>query len=75
MTDEMLGIASLALSVSEETARKNSYEIPGTDMVYFWSSARGGKNVIVNAAGEKLVAGSAIGFNNHLEAFQNGKRN
>ena len=75
MTEEMVKLAAEVLAVSECEARKNSYVIPESDAVYFWSSARGGKNVIINENNEKLVAGSAVGFEKHLAFFKEGKRN
>lgn len=49
-------------------------EVPEINGYYLWEPVRGGVSAIVNRNGEKLYAGSAISFEEHLKAFKEGRR-
>ena len=68
-------IAAKVMKVSVEEALKHSKKIPEQDAYYFWNPVRGGIAVIVSTQGEKLGATSSIGFEKHLKAFLEGRRN
>lgn len=63
------------LNLTDEELSSNSLELEDINAFYFWSSGRGGKAMIINDNGEKLVATSAVRFDDHLKAFKMGKRN
>ena len=75
MDKQIVEIAATAIHVSTEVAEKHSKQVPQIEGWYFWNPARGGLSVLVNKAGEKLSATSAISFEKHLSAFCSGKRN
>ena len=75
MNEKITNIAAEALKITAEEASSNSKPISEINGVYFWSSGRGGKSVIINSHGEKLVATSSVNFDKHLKAFIDGKRN
>lgn len=50
-------------------------EIPEINAFYFWSNQRGGKAMIINEDGERLIASSAVKYEDHVKAFMSGKRN
>lgn len=63
------------LGLSDAEIEKNCKELPEIHAFYFWSSGRGGNAVIINEAGERLIAGSAVRFEDHVKAFKAGRRN
>ena len=63
------------LDIDEETFNKCQRKLDDIDAYYFWNPARGGRSIIINNAGEKLVANSSIPFNRHYEDYLSGKRN
>lgn len=73
--DKRLEQAAGILNISIEDAQRYSREIPEIDGIYFWNPLRGGNSVIITRNGGKLAATSAVGFEEHLAAFKNGKRN
>lgn len=75
MDVKVLKIAAETLKISMEDALSNSEEIEKDSLFYFWNPIRGGVAVLVDAEGEKLAASSAIGFEKHLQAYRDGKRN
>lgn len=75
MDDKLVKIAAQALGMSEEAVVEHGKEVPEIDGWYFWSPTRGGKAVLVNKAGERLVAPSSISFKQHLAEFKKGRRN
>ena len=75
MDKKIAEIAAKVMKVSVEEALKHNKEIPGHDAYYFWNPVRGGIAVIVNVQGEKLGATSSVGFERHLAAFLEGRRN
>jgi len=75
MTDKIILTAISILDITVEDAKTNCREIPEIKAFYFWSNQRGGKAIIINEAGERLIASSAIKYEDHLKAFVSGKRN
>lgn len=75
MNDEMILIAIAALDIEREDAISNCKELPEINAFYFWSKSRGGKAVIIDENGEKLVATSIVSLEQHIQAFRNGRRN
>ena len=63
------------LGLNEDELRENCRALPEIEAFYFWSSKRGGSAVIINARGERLIASSAVKFEDHKNAFLAGKRN
>lgn len=63
------------LDLSDDEVSQNFKELPEIQAFYFWSSSRGGKAIIINQAGERLIANSAVKFSDHLNAFIEGRRN
>lgn len=72
--NEQVAIAAKLMHVTEEEVYKFSGIIPNTKSLYFSKPQRGGGSLIVDADGSVLYANSAIGFDEHLEAFRQGKR-
>lgn len=68
-------LVSNELNLTEEEVQKYHKEVPEIDGYYFWNPIRGGRSVIINHQGERLVATSSISFEEHLKAFMEGKRN
>ncbi len=75
MTNKLLLTVTSALGVTSEDAKRNCKEIPEINAFYFWSNQRGGKAMIINENGERLIASSAIRYDDHVKAFVSGKRN
>ena len=75
MEDNMIAIAMSELSISKDLAQKNIKALPEINAYYFWESNRGGKSIIINRSGEKLIAPSSIPLYQHIQAFVEGKRN
>ncbi|MDY4488149.1 MAG: hypothetical protein SPE18_08885 [Candidatus Limivicinus sp.] len=63
------------LGLSNDEIEKNVKELPEINAFYFWSSERGGNAIIINAEGERLIAGSAVRLEDHVKAFEAGRRN
>lgn len=75
MTSKMLLAVVSALAITSEDAKRNCKEIPEINSYYFWSNQRGGKAMIINEAGDRLIASSAVKYEDHIKAFISGKRN
>lgn len=75
MNNSQYEIAADALKITVDEARKYSKDIPSSKAIYVWSPARGGLAVIVAQDGSKLMAGSAVKFDDHLKTFESGRRN
>lgn len=63
------------LGLTDVEIENNFKELHEINACYFWSSKRGGNAVIINENGERLVASSAVRFEDHVNAFKAGKRN
>ena len=75
MNSKILEIAAKTIKTSVKVAEEHKKEVPEIDGWYVWNPVKGGIAVLINAAGEKLAATSGISFEQHLKAFQNGRRN
>lgn len=75
MDERIFILASKTLRVSIDDAHKNYKYIPEIDAYYFWNPTRGGLSVVINVAGEKLVAGSAVNPSKLVSEFKSGRRN
>lgn len=75
MTEQILELAASALNISKEEALANHKELPEIQAYYFWNASRGGRSMIINDAGEKLIAASAVRFEDHVKTFLSGRRN
>lgn len=62
------------INAEEQISTIRYKEVPEINGYYLWESVRGGVSAIVNRNGEKLYAGSAISFEEHLKAFKEGRR-
>ena len=63
------------LDIDEETFNKCQRKLDDMDTYYFWNPARGGKAIIINSDGERLIASSGIPFKKHYDDFVVGRRN
>ena len=75
MKEELYEIAAEALGISAELTKEHSRELEDHRALYAWNPTRGGFAVIVADDGSKLVAGSAVKFDDHLKTFLGGRRN
>jgi hypothetical protein len=75
MNENMISIVMELLNLSREEVEKNHKELHEINAFYFWNNSRGGKSIIINEFGEKLIASSIVSFEEHLQAFVDGKRN
>lgn len=65
---------SSTTSTEEQIGTIHYREVPEINGYYLWEPIRGGVSAIVDRNGEKLYAGSAISFEEHLKAFKDGRR-
>jgi hypothetical protein len=70
----LVSLASKYLSVPVGELRKNTKELPEIGAVYFWESVRGGGSILVGIDGSVLYAISAVSFDDHVDAFKDGRR-
>lgn len=75
MNKQIMKIAAETMKVPIEVAEDNFKELPEQDAFYFWNPVRGGIAVIVGNDGEKLGASSGVSFDQHLQAYVDGRRN
>ena len=75
MNKEVLDVVTGIFQVTPEEAQKHSKPLDDLDATYFWQTARGGKAMIIKSNGEKLIASSAVSFEDHKKAFLDGRRN
>ena len=75
MNERMLQIASEILGMSVEEVQKHTKPVPEENVFYCWNPVRGGLQMIISEAEEKLVLGSAFSFDKTLSLFREGKRN
>jgi len=75
MRPELISMASEILEISPSEACENCEPVPEIDGYYIWDSSRGGLSMLVSESGERLVATSSVGFDEHLEAYLAGRRN
>ena len=75
MTEQILELAASALNISIEEALTNHKKLPEIQAYYVWNASRGGRSMIINDAGEKLIAASAVRLEDHVKAFLSGRRN
>ena len=75
MDEKLYQIAAEALNISVDQAAEHSRTLGEYGAIYAWNPARGGLAVIVANDGSKLVAGSAVNFDDHLKTFIDGRRN
>lgn len=71
---EQIQLAANLMKLSMEQAQEYGGMIPGSDAFYLSVPQKGGGSLIVASDGSVLYAGSAMGFDEHYQAFQNGKR-
>lgn len=71
----LISMAAEILGITPEEARKNCFEAPEIGGWYIWDSSRGGLSMLVTAGGERLVATSAVGYEQHVQEFLTGHRN
>jgi len=75
MNEKLLQIASDILGISVDDIQENSKPIPEIDAFFCWNPIRGGLQMIINDAEEKLVMGSSFSYDKILTFFNEGKRN
>ena len=75
MTQEaQMQLAAKLMKLSMEQVQEYGGTIPGSSAYYLSVPQRGGGSLIVAPDGTVLYAGSAIGFDEHYQAFQKGER-
>ena len=75
MTQEaQMQLAAKLMKLSMEQVQEYGGVIPGSGGFYLSVPQRGGGSLIVAPDGTVLYAGSAIGFDEHYQAFQKGER-
>ena len=75
MTQEaQMQLAAKLMKLSMEQVQEYGGMIPGSGAYYLRVPQRGGGSLIVAPDGTVLYAGSAIGFDEHYQAFQKGER-
>ncbi len=67
-------IANL-LELNVDELDKYTKVVDGLNATYYWNPERGGKMMIVGADGSYLMVGSAVGYDELIEEFKQGKRN
>lgn len=72
--DERVELAARLLRLPLEEARDYSGIIPGSNDLYLSVPTRGGISLIVGEDGSVLRATSAMGFDQHYDAFKRGER-
>lgn len=72
--EEQIRLAAKLMKLSVEQVKEYSGMIPGCAALYLSIPEKGGGSLIVAADGTVLYAGSAIGFDEHYQAFRNGER-
>ena len=75
MKENIILIAIDCLGISREEAEMNCERLPDINAYYFWNNARGGRSMIIDTNGEKLIAASMVDLDKHIQAFVNGRRN
>jgi hypothetical protein len=70
-----IAIAAEALNMQQEEIQKYQKYISEYEAYYFWQPIRGGSAVIVGKDGGRLIAGSAVRFEDHLKEYLHGRRN
>lgn len=75
MDETLVAMAVDALGINEDEVRAHVQELPEVDGFYVWDPARGGRSMIVNRQGERLVAKGFVPLERHVEAFRSGRRN
>lgn len=68
-------IAAKALNMPEEEIKKCTKFFPEQKLHYFWQPLRGGRAVLIGEDGSRLIAGSAVRFEEHLNQYLAGRRN
>lgn len=72
--EEQMQLAAKLMKLSMEQVQEYGGTIPGSGAYYLSVPQRGGGSLIVAPDGTVLYAGSAIGFDEHYQAFQKGER-
>ena len=72
--EEQMRLAAKLMKLSMEQVQEYGGMIPGSGVFYLSVPQRGGGSLIVAPDGTVLYAGSAIGFDEHYQAFQKGER-
>lgn len=66
--------AAEVLKIDVEQAEKSSRRLEDINATYFWDRSKGGKAVIFNDEGERLVAASCVSPEEHVKEFKKGRR-
>lgn len=75
MNDTLVTMAAEVLDMSEGEVREHTKEVPEVDGFFVWNPARGGRSMVVNRQGERLVAKGFVSFEQHVQDFLAGRRN
>ena len=72
--NDQLKLSSKLLNISYEFAEKHYRIIENSDAIYVYNPEKGGDSIIVGKDGQVLYFDSSIGFDEAMEAYNNGIR-
>jgi len=75
MQDNYLNQIAEKLEISNDEVITNSKRYNDINATYYYSKARGGKQVVVSDDGAYLMAGSSTNVDRIISEFKNGRRN
>ncbi|UVJ38046.1 hypothetical protein [Arthrobacter sp. CJ23] len=73
-TDKLIAQAAAFLGISIEEAGNCRRDLPELHALYVWKPGRGGGSLIIGSDGTYLFANSSVSLDQHLAAFESGKR-
>jgi hypothetical protein len=71
---EQVNVAVKLLRLTVEEVQENSEVIDSNEALYVSLPIKGGPSLIVGLDGTILFANSSIGYSQHLQEFENGRR-
>jgi hypothetical protein len=71
---ELIQIAASYLGISLDVASSHCREVEEDGILYVWEPERGGGTLLIGGDGDVLFANSSVNFDDHLQAFRQGKR-
>ena len=73
-TEKQIKLAAKLFKLPIEKVREYGSIIKDTNLFYLSEPIKGGRSLIVGQDGTVLFANSSIGYNRHIEEFNNGRR-
>ena len=72
--EEQIKLASELLQIPYNEAKEYCSTIENSKALYFGVPVKGGSAIIVGEDGQVLYADSSIGYSQHVEEYNNGRR-